>query len=186
MAHQAAPTARKFPDAAIVALHEASVTATCMPIQLDDTEQWQAAIFYVMPPDAPALGKGNRLLGGPFSVSIEADLHEHEKGSMIEIAFEIGTPVEPSRGVLLFLTGHSSTHFDALKLLSKQTEIPLFIGDQYCSLLWQQRIPMNDAYRQGISSLIDEAVRRDAVIRLSGHYDPDVVFADIVASKQML
>ncbi len=177
---------RKFPDAAIVALHEASVTTTCMPIKLDDKEEWQAAIFYVMNPDAPCLGKGNRLLGGPFSVEIEADLHEHENGSMIEIAFEIGTPIEPSKGVLLFLTGHSSTHFDALKLLSKQTEIPLFIGDQYCNLLWQQRIPMNDTYRSGFSSLIDEAVARDAVIRLTGRYDPDAVFADTVASKQML
>lgn len=176
--------AKKFPDEVIVALHETSITATCMPIQLDGGD-WQAAFFYVLAPDAPCLSDGE-LQGGPFSVSLDADLHEHENGTMIEIGFEVATPKEPSRGIMLFLTGHTSTHFDALKLLSTQADIPLFIGDQYCNLLWQQRIPLNDAYRSGLGELVNEAVARDAVIRMTDRYDPDVVFADTLSKRRLV
>jgi len=177
-------SAQKFPDEVIVALHEADITATCMPIKLDDSE-WRAAFFYVLSPDAPCLSNG-KLLGGPFSVELDADLHEHDNGTMIEIGFEIVTPIEPSRGMMLFLTGHTSTHFDALKLLSEQDDIPLFIGDQYCSTLWQQRVPVNEAFRLGMTGLINEAVTRDAVIRMTDRYDPDAVFADILAKRKIV
>ncbi len=175
---------QKFPDEVIVALHEAGITATCMPIQIDDGD-WQAAFFYVLAPDAACL-KNGKLLGGPFTVGLDADLHEHDNGTMIEIGLEVITPIEPCNGIMLFLTGHTSTHFDALKLLSKQQEIPLFIGDQYCSTLWQQLVPVNDTFRAGITGLINEAVTRDAVIRMTDRYDPDAVFADTLAKRQMI
>lgn len=184
MSSNSGQSQKKFPDEVVVALHEAAITATCMPIQLDDGE-WQAAFFYILAPDALCLTQG-KLLGGPYAVALDADLHEHEKGTLIEIGVEIVTPIEPSRGVMLFLTGHTSTHFDALKLLSEQHEIPLFIGDQYCNMLWQQRVPVNDTFRSGVSGLIDEAVSRDAVIRMTGQYDPDAVFADVLAQRHML
>lgn len=184
MANEPGQSLQKFPDEVIVALHEAGITATCMPIQIDQGD-WQAAFFYVLEPDAPCL-RGGKLLGGPFTVSLDADLHEHENGTMIEIGFEIITPIQPSHGVMLFLTGHTSTHFDALNLLSNQDDIPLFIGDQYCSTLWQQRVPVNEAFRLGMSGLINEAVTRDAVIRMTDRYDPDAVFADTLAKRQMI
>lgn len=177
-------SSQKFPDEVIVALHEASITATCMPIQLDGGD-WQAAFFYVLSPDAACLS-GGKLRGGPFAVSMDADLHEHDNGTMIEIGIEIVTPIEPCNGIMLFLTGHTSTHFDALTLLSEQAEIPLFIGDQYCNTLWQQRVPLNEAFRLGMMALINEAVTRDAVIRMTDRYDPDAVFADTLAKRQML
>jgi len=175
---------QKFPDEVVVALHEADITATCMPIKLDDGD-WQAAFFYVLSPDAPCLSNG-KLKGGPFAVGMDADLHEHDNGTMIEIGIEIVTPIEPSRGIMLFLTGHTSTHFDALKLLSEQDDIPLFIGDQYCTTLWQQRVPLNETFRNGMMALINEAVTRDAVIRMTDRYDPDAVFADTLAKRQMI
>jgi len=171
MPNQSGHSLQKFPDEVIVALHEAGITATCMPIQIDQGE-WQAAFFYVLAPDAPCL-TGEKLLGGPYSVAMDADLHEHENGTMIEIGIEVITPIEPCHGVMLFLT-------------SKQQDIPLFIGDQYCSILWQQRVPVNEAFRVGITGLINEAVSRDAVIRMTDRYDPDAVFADTLAKRQML
>lgn len=181
---QQGQSTQKFPDGVIVALHEASITATCMPIKLDGGS-WQAAFFYVLSPDAACL-TGGKLRGGPFAVAMDADLHEHDNGTMIEIGIEIVTPIEPSSGVMLFLTGHTSTHFDALTLLSEQDDIPLFIGDQFCNTLWQQRVPVNEAFRHGMMSLINEAVTRDAVIRMTDRYDPDAVFADTLAKRQMI
>jgi len=177
------PSDERFPDDIIVLMHDANVTLSCVPVQLDDG-QWQAAIFFVMPSNAACLDNG-LLAGGPYSVALDADLHEHEKGTLIEIGLEIGTPVEPSRGTLLFITGHSPSHFESLKLISQQTELPLFIGDEFCRVLYRQLVPVSDAMRAGFASLLDEAVGRDALIRMSGHYDPDQVFTDVVASLQL-
>jgi len=157
---------------------------TCLPVRIDD-DQWQAAVFYVLPPDSACLVNG-KLLGGPFAVELEADLHEHANGTVVELGLEINTPGEALRGVVLFLTGHSSAHFDALKMLSEQADIPLFLGDAHCQLLWQQRVPLQTAHRDGFKQLLDEAVGRDAFIRLSGHYDPDKAFAEVLAQRGML
>jgi hypothetical protein len=173
----------KFPDDVIVALHNANVTVSCVPIQIDH-DQWQAAVFYVLPADAPCLGKG-RLAPGPFAVELDADLHEHANGSLVEIGIDIATPVQHCRGTMLFLTGHSKSQFEALSLLVTQRDLPVFLGDQYCNVLHRQRVPLSDTIRTGLKQLLDEAVSRDAIIRMTGHYDPEAVFADVVASLQL-
>ena len=175
--------AERFPDDVVVLLHNANVTVSCVPIQMDDG-QWQAAIFFVLPKEAPCLKEG-QLSGGPYAVEFDADLHEHEKGTLIEVGIDIATPEENSRGTLLFITGHSPSHFESIKLLSEQKELSLFIGNEYCEVLYRQRIPISDVMRSGFKQLLDEAVGRDAVIRMTGHYDPDLVFSDIVASLQL-
>jgi len=173
----------KFPDDVIVALHNANVTVSCVPVRIDE-DAWQAAVFFVLPASAPCLGKGF-LAPGPFTVEFDADLHEHANGTLIEIGLDIATPVEHSRGTLLFITGHSSAQFDTLKLLTEQADLPLFIGDEYCNVLQQQRVPLSDAMRAGFRQLLDEAVGRDAVIRMTGHYEADKVFNDVVSSLQL-
>lgn len=173
----------RFPDDVIVALHNANVTVSCLPVQIDN-DQWQAAVFFVLPVNARCLQDG-QLPGGPFAVEFDADLHEHEKGTLIEIGIDIATPVENNHGTLLFLTGHSSSQFETLKLLTEQQTLPLFIGDEYCKVLSQQLIPLSDTMRAGFRQLLDEAVGRDAVIRMTGHYDPDLVFTDVVASLHL-
>ena len=176
-------TFERFPDDVIVAMHHADVTVSCMPVQIDG-EDWLAAVFFVLPATAPCLEKG-RLSPGPFPVEIDADLHEHTNGSLIEIGIDIATPLEHCNGTLLFITGHSPAHFETVKLLSSQPELPLFIGDEYCNVLSRQRIVLSDAMRAGFKQLLDEALGRDAVIRMTGHYDPDKVFTDVVASLNL-
>lgn len=171
----------RFPDAVTVALHESGVTVTCLPVDFGDGS-WQAAIYYVLPPDSHCLAAGEAI-SGPFSVSVDADLHEHAHGTVIELAIEIAVPPDPLIGVMLFLTGHSSAQFDTLSLLANQSDIPLFIGDAYCHILWQQRIPLAVAHRQVLREILDEAVGRDALIRLSGHYDAERAFADVAAQR---
>ena len=181
---QSTASPKKFPDEVIVVLHDTHLTLSCIPVQIDD-QGWQAALFYVLPPDAPCLGKGT-LMGGPFAVGIEADTVEHENATLIEIGIDIAVPVEPLQGTLLFLTGHSTPHHDALKLLTTQPDLPLFLGDKHCNLLWQQRVPLSDAHRNGFKQLLDEAIARDAVIRMTSRYDPDAAFADALQSRRLL
>jgi len=165
----------------MVAMHEAAVTATCLPVQLDDGD-WCAALFVIAPGGSACLRTGAdgvaRVSGGPFAVQFEADLHEHEHGTVFELDVQVRTPIEPLDASLLFVTGHASAHFEALELLVASQQLSLFIGDEYCRVLWQQRVPVSEAHRAGMRSLLDEAVRRDAVIRLTGRYDPEAAFGD--------
>ena len=222
--------AERFPDEVVVALHESGVTVGCLPVRIDD-DDWRAALFYVVPPDAPCLvgpgrpyargaasvarrpdapaGPGSvssrgdgvrsndaaapapgdavpprpppaRLAGAPFAVALEADLHEHPSATVVELGIEIRTPGAPLVGSVLFLTGHASAHFDALTLLASQSDLPLFVGDEYCRVLARQRVPLGDAERGVFRSLLDEAVGRDAIIRLGGHYDARRAFDDVL------
>lgn len=191
----------KFPDAAIRAMHHAGTTVTCMPVVIDEAGQavadasadlsadsagaiWESAIFFVLP-----LSVTNKQLKklfpseNLFPVALEADLIEHDNGTLIELIVEIdlGLKDNPS-GVLLFLTGHISSHYEAVQLLAKQQSIGLFIGDVHCTLLHQQRIPLADAHRSVFDEMLQEALRRDALIRMSGSYDAEAVF-DSVAPK---
>ena len=170
----------RFPDDVVVALHEAQVTATCLPVRIDGGD-WRAALFYVVAPDAPCL-KGGRILGGPFAVAFEADLHEHEAGTVFELGVEIRTPVRPLAATMLFLTGHASGHFEALRLLAGRDEVVLHLGDAHCRTLWRQRVPLPEAHRAGIRALLDEAVGRDAVIRMTGRYDAEAAFRGAFAA----
>ena len=166
----------------MVALHHANITVTCTPVQIDHGA-WQAALFFVLPEDAACLRDGRLIGSGPFTVAFDADLHEHEKATVIELGIEIATPPQAQNGTLLFVTGHSSHHYDVLKLITEQAELPLFIGNAFCEVLSQQRVPLNDALRNGLSHLLDEAVRRDALIRMTGHYDPDTAFSDVLTTR---
>lgn len=172
------PQSERFPDEVIVALHGAGVTVTCLPIQIDQ-DDWQAGVFYVVAPDAPCLTHELSDLS-PFNVAVEADILEHENATLVELKFDVATPSKPLSGSVMFITGHSSTHFDVLKMLSEQETVPMFFGDQYCNQIWKQRIVLIAEHRQALKEILDEAVARDAMIRLTGRYDPDAAFADSV------
>lgn len=192
----------KFPDAAIRAMHHAGTTVTCMPVVIDDSgltvadlssetvsaesagAGWESAIFFVLPlsvtnKQLKKLFPSERL----FPVALEADLIEHDNGTLIELGVEIDLGLkENPTGLLLFLTGHISSHYEAVQLLAKQESIGLFIGDVHCNLLHQQRIPLASAHRSVFDDMLQEALRRDALIRMSGSYDAEAVF-DSVAPK---
>lgn len=168
----------------MVALHNANVTVTCTPVQIDHGE-WQAALFFVLAENATCLHEGQLIGQGPYTIAFDADLHEHDNATIIELGLEIATPPESQNGTILFLTGHSSHHFDVLKLLTQQDTITLFIGNAFCDVLYQQRVPLNATLKAGLSGLLDEAVRRDALIRMTGHYEPDTAFADVLAQRGM-
>ena len=162
-----------------VALHEAGVTLGCLPVRIDDGD-WRAALFHVVPEKAECLAIDPALAGAPYAVTLEAELHEHENGSVVELAIGIATPGVPLEGSVLFLTGHSAAHFETLKLLAAQPDLPLFVGDAYCNQLASWRVPLGDAERGAFRSLLEEAVGRDAVIRLSGRYDAGAAFDAVV------
>ena len=80
-------------------------------------------------------------------------------------------------GRILFVTGHMPAHYEAVQLLAEQESIGLFIGDMHCTLLHQQRIPLAEPHRQVFREMLQEALRRDALLRMTTQYDPEAAFA---------
>ncbi|MBX2886963.1 MAG: hypothetical protein KTR32_43855 [Granulosicoccus sp.] len=180
MTQDAQTTAPKFPDAVIAAMHHADTTVTCMPVKLDNGD-WVSALFFVLPEqykevDTQALFSTGRL----FPVGVEADLKEQTSATIISLGIDIdlGEP-EPLAGEILFIPGHLESHHEAVKLLSEQQDISLFIGDMHCNLLHQQRVPLANEHRQVFADLLREASSRDALIRFRGQYDPDAAFVEL-------
>jgi len=191
----------RFPDAVIRAMHHAATTVTCIPVAIDQSEMsgsdashqvsdgqqkenaWESAIFFVLPlsvthAQITSLFPASQL----FPVAMEADLIEHENGTLIELTIEIdlGLADKPA-GRIVFLTGHIPVHHEAVTLLGKQESIGLFIGDVHCNLLHQQRIPLASGHRQVFNDMLKDALKRDALIKMSGKYDPDKVFGSVTS-----
>ena len=181
-------------------MHNAATTVTCIPVSIDhdqsslnehegnglqDESSWESAIFFVLPlsvthSQVTSLFPASQL----FPVAMEADLIEHENGTLIELAIEIdfGLPEKPA-GRIVFLTGHIPVHHEAVTLLGQQQSIGLFIGDVHCKLLHQQRIPLAAGHRQAFNDMLKDALKRDALIKMSGKYDPDKVFGSVVSDQ---
>ena len=121
-------------------MHHAATTVTCIPVAIDQSERsgsntehpasdgqqkensWESAIFFVLPlsvthTQITSLFPASQL----FPVAMEADLIEHENGTLIELTFEIdlGLADKPA-GRIVFLTGHIPVHHEAVTLLGKQ------------------------------------------------------------------
>lgn len=175
----------RFPDAVISAMHHTNSTVTCMRVQIEAGE-WESAIFFVLPPDVTEDQIKQLFVAGKlFPVGLDADVREHENGTMIELGVEIElSPGDNVRGVVLFLTGHMESHHEAMKCLATQQSLGIFIGDVHCNLLHQQRIPMADEHRAAFDDMLNEAVKRDALIRMTGTYDPQKVFDSIVEEQE--
>lgn len=164
---------------------DTSIENVTQAAQLSVDDGWESAVFFVLPltvtnKETKSLFPAPRL----FPVELEADLIEHEKGTLIELGLEIdfGLKDKPS-GRVFFLTGHIASHFEAVQLLGKQDSIGLFIGDVHCNLLHQQRIPLGTEHRSVFDSMLQEALRRDALIRMTGTYDPEAVFDSVAENS---
>lgn len=193
---------QKFPDAVIRAMHHAGTTATCMPVvydaagvsavrstddpesaDADDTNgdgvNWESAVFLILPLDVTRKQLA-RLFPSEnlFPVAVEADLLEFEKATLIELIIDVDLGLKDKlSGRVLFVTGHLPAHYEAVQLLAEQQNIGLFIGDVHCNLLHQQRVPLAEPHRDVFRQMLQEALRRDALLRMTSQYDPEAAFA---------
>ena len=144
-----------------------------------DSANWESAVFLVLPPDLEQK-QLDRLFPSDalFPVGVEADLLELENATLIEIIVDVDIGLKDKvSGRILFVTGHMPAHYEAVQLLAEQESIGLFIGDMHCTLLHQQRIPLAEPHRQVFREMLQEALRRDALLRMTTQYDPEAAFA---------
>jgi len=87
----------------------------------------------------------------------------------------------PLVGEVLITPGGAQTHYEILTLLSGQETLTWFLSDQEFQIIHQQRQPLNDEWRNEFLALRDEAFSRDTLIRLSGKYNAQTAFAEVVS-----
>ncbi len=172
-----------FPASVIEKMTEGGSTVTCLPVKLEEDDNWQSAVFFRLggresQVDIKLLSERQSALG----VGIETDLIEHANATVVMLRLQIFTqPENPLVGEVLITPGGAETHYEILTLLSTQKTLTWFLSDQEFQIIHQQRQPLNDDWRKEFLDLRDEAFKRDTLLRLSGNYSAQTAFAEVVS-----
>ncbi|MDX1512781.1 MAG: hypothetical protein R3174_03465 [Gammaproteobacteria bacterium] len=177
---------KRFPDFVREAMHNSGAAATCVPVQLDG-DQWETSFFFHLA--GPECKEDRRLMrkaGGPLPVGLETDLIETEHASVVLLRPEVHTrESDPLTCEILLTPGEGGSHFEALKLLTSQSRICWFFGDQAYWLVHSQQLPLGDDQRAGFDDLLRDALKHDAVIRMTGRYDAQAALGEIVRHYEL-
>lgn len=172
-----------FPESVIKMMKAGGSTVTCLPVKLEQEEDWQSAVFFRLggsesQADIKLLKNRQSALG----VGIETDLIEHANATVVVLRLQMYTrPDNPLVGEVLITPGGAQTHYEILTLLSGQETLTWFLSDQEFRIIHQQRQPLSDDWRKEFLALRDESFGRDTLIRLSGKYSAQTAFAEVVS-----
>ncbi len=176
----------RFPEPVREAMSKSGSSVTCVPVRLD-TDDWETAVYFQV--SGPECKQDRRVLtksDGPVPIGIEADLIEHESASVVLIRLEVHTlPDDPLAGEILFTVGESPVHFDTLKLLTHQPRLCWFFGDQHYWILHSQQHPLSLQQHQGFEAILNDAVRHDALVRMTSRYDANAALSTVVSNYEL-
>ncbi len=167
-------------------MRSAGAAATCLPVQLDG-ERWETAFFFHLA--GPECKEDRRIMrkrGGPLPVGLETDLIETDHAAVVMLRPEVYTrEADPLTCEILLAPGEGGSHFDALKLLTKQERLCWFFGDQAFWMVHSQALPLDAAQRAGFDELLRDALKHDAMVRMTGHYDAQAGLSEIVRHYEL-
>ena len=177
---------KRFPRPVREAMEQGGSTATCVPVQLDESG-WQAALFLQLA--GPECKADRRIISrseGPLPVGIEADLIKADHASVVTIRAEVHTRSDdPMVSEILMTPGAGRSHFEALKLLCSQPRLCWFFGDEKYWMLHSQSHPLAPEQRAGFAELLEDAVGHDAIVRLTGRYDAAAALGAIAGQYEL-
>ncbi len=179
---------KRFPQSVREAMQSSGAMATCLPVQIDGSESdWETAFFLqIAGPESKQDRRTLRAPGKAFSVGIEPDVIETESGAVVIIRAEIHTRVDDPLSMEILLTpGEGGAHHEALKLLTQQHSLTWFFGDQAYWLIHAQSQPLGNEHREGFLELLNSAVKYDALVRMTGHYDSQAALSELVKSYEL-
>jgi len=163
-------------------MRETGAAATCTPIRLDGGA-WESAIFVHLTGrecahDRLFLGRAN----GSVPVGVEADLLQHENGTVVILRLEIhARPEDPMAVEILILPGGTQGHYETLRLLSEQPRLCWFFADEKFRVIHAQQYPLSADQQHGFHELVLDAVKHDALVRCTGRYDSKATLASVLA-----
>jgi len=168
------------------AMRSGGASATCVPVRIDG-DAWESALFVqVAGPECKADRRVLSRAERPLPVGIEADLIENEHAAVVVLRFEVFTvPENPLASEILLTPGDAGTHFEALKLLTRQPRLCWFFGDQDCQVLHSQQHALSAQQHASFDDLLRDAVRHDSLIRCTARYDARAALAHVAEHYEL-
>lgn len=172
---------QKFPGSIINSMQKSGAAVTCVPVELGDGN-YESAVFFELSGDECEFDRSilrNTL--SPLAISLEAEIIEHARASVVMLRFEIHTqPDDPLAGEVLVVPGMGDVQFDTLQFLSRQQCLRFYFSDAYYNVIHSQQLLLSDQERQGYAQILEQVIRHDALIRLTGKYDAMTALSEIV------
>ena len=160
--------------------------ATCMSVKLDGAD-WEAALFIRI------VGKEcaqDRLMltrhRGVVPVAVETDLIEEEHGAVVLLRLEVYTfPQNPLALEILITPGGSTVQFETLQRLSSQNRLCWFFANREFRVFHAQQHALLEEQNYEFRTLVDDAVKHDAVVRCTGRYDARAALQSVAAHYEL-
>jgi len=153
---------------------------TCVPVEFDQAG-WESAVFFEL--GGKECAEDREILKNcrqALPVSLEAEVIECDAAAVVMLRFEIMTQQSsPLAGEVLLTPGRGSVQFETLQNLGRQDVLRFFFSDSGYNIIHSQQLTLKDQERQGYQSMLDEAVRHDAMIRLTGRYDATAALKEV-------
>jgi len=173
---------RLFPAEVRQAMATTGSSLTCLPVQMDAGD-WETAVFFQLsgPESQQDLQRLAALRTVP--IALDTDVIEHENAAVAVLRVEVFADAEdPLIGEILLVPGGNTEHFETLHLLTRQSRLGCFIGDPQFQIVLSQYLRLGDAERGEFKKMLDQTVKHDAVVRLTGRYDAAGAFAAVTAN----
>ena len=180
------PASTLFPASVREAMAASGAAATCIPVELDGGAPEAAFFIDLAGPESRADRRVIRKWRGPLSLGLDIGVIETVHGAVVALRPEVHTgPFDPFVCEILVTPGEGGTHFEALDLLSRQPRLTWFFGGHGFEIIRTQQHPLDDEQRAELAARLKEALRHDAMIRMTRRYDGRAALAE-VASRYTL
>lgn len=172
-----------FPDSIQRSMRSTGSAATCVPVRLGGSGDWEAALFVHVA--GPECKEDRRLLKSarePTPVELAATLMAHEAAAIVSIELSIATvPDDPLKYEILLVPGREETHYQAIKLLAGQQRICWFFGDNDYRVIQAQEQEIESSQHELFESMARDAFAHDSLLRISSRYDSDKALSEVVS-----
>ena len=171
---------RKFPVPVREAMTASGAAATCIPVELDGGAPEAAFFIDLAGPESKADRRVIRRWRGPLSLGLDSDVIETGHGSVVMLRPEVHTgPFDPFVCEILVTPGEGGAHFEALDLLTRQPRLTWFFGDRGFEIIRTQQHPLDAGQHAEFAALLKDALRHDAVTRMTRRYDGRAALAEV-------
>ena len=171
---------RKFPTPVREAMAASGAAATCIPVGIDGGELEAAFFINLAGSESKADRRVIRRWSGPLSLGLDSDVIETGHGAVVALRPEVHTgPFDPFVCEILITPGEGGVHFEALSLLSRQPRLTWFFGDRGFEIIRTQQHPLDGGQRAEFAALLKDALRHDAMTRMTRRYDGRAALAEV-------
>jgi hypothetical protein len=172
----------RFPSTIIKSMAASGAMTTCVPVEIDQ-DIWESAVFFEL--GGAECAEDRKIMQASqkaFPVSLEADLIECQTAAIVMLRFEVMTCSDsPLAGEVLVAPGVGNVQFETIENLTRQESLKLFFSDEKYKVIHSQQIILRDQERQGYKGILEDAVRHDAMVRLTGRYDAIAALKEVTS-----